>query len=772
MKPLSKIIFSCFILLIVCSNSFCQYFTIKGKQFYDGNDDPFYPVIMNYSPRLTYNTYPPSVPAELDFHPHSNYGSTIGFENPNGPLAVLYDFREIDSLGFNTVRIGAGLNRYNAARDSTPCDSIISGPLFTIDWFLDMNGDHNECFAIQPPYSSDSSVNLNMFLYLQKLNDLIALADSAGLKVILLTADGYGLFQDQAAVDDYEAFLEVLTDYFKTNTTIMAYDLDNEPNVKDGGAGIYFRPKSEVCNYTRQLYDAIKYGSDPNHLITIGGSDIFNWDPEVMKTDFVCFHIYPWPDFLVDFAINNSQADVVEHGINRMLGQIYWATNHVQRPWILEETGFTSRSTNADWLCFGMHGDYTGLSNHLSSFLPYAKNCVSGFAWWGFQDDFMGTPPPAIPCDPNLKSSDSWRQRFWGLIQTGDPDSTTGSYTSPVMLRKQPACSTFTAFDWNTTPSACTMPPDYYDPNQNATVHNTSLYHSVSGYVKDDNQQPIENAVVWGVNYVKTILGAPDVYVHNWIYTYTDSSGNFELVPYTPLYDLPTDISIACIRGAASSSKWFEEGQPPWQWETGNFQMTDSVGDIYIEKKHFDYDETVNNVTVASGNTRNFRGWNSITVNNTNIYGTSNIRARQEININHEFHADTSSEVHIFTDETFHNCDNFSSFTRLAAPNGQGSSEAGLTGAIELTFKERKDKPFNVSIIPNPNKGIFTVDLGSNTFSTPVAIEIKNPVGESLKKITTLDNNFTIDLSAASKGIYFIQVKSQYGSATKKIIIN
>ncbi|HKR04756.1 MAG TPA: T9SS type A sorting domain-containing protein [Bacteroidia bacterium] len=772
MKPLSKIIFSCFILLIVCSNSFCQYFTIKGKQFYDGNDDPFYPVIMNYSPRLTYNTYPPSVPAELDFHPHSNYGSTIGFENPNGPLAVFYDFQEIYSLGFNTVRLGAGLKRYNAAIDSTPCDGIISGPLFTIDWFLDMNGDNNECFAIQPPYSSDSSVNLNMSLYLQKLNDLIALADSAGLKVILLTADGYGLFQDQAAVDDYQAFLEVLTDYFKTNTTIMAYDLDNEPGYKDDDNGIYFRPKSDVCSFTDQLYDAIKQ-VDPHHLITIGHGNVFNWDPEIMKTDFVCFHFYPNPDFLVDFAINNLSTDqpgVMERGINRMLGQIYWATNHIQRPWILEETGFTSRSTNGDWLCFGMFGDYTDLSNYLSSFLPYVKNCISGFAWWGFQDDFPESPP--TPCDPYLSSSDSWRQRFWGLIKSGDPDSTTGSYTTPVMLEKQPACSTFAAFDWNTTPSACTMPPNYDDPFLYASVYNTSLYHRVYGYIKDDNQHPIENALVRARNYIRTDIDplGQIIYVNQWIYTYTNSIGHFEIVPYTNVAtSIPT---ISTIEGTAASSKRFQMGG---SWPYPPIQITTNAGDIgniNIDKIHFDYNLTVNNVTVASGNTRNFRGWNSITVNNTSIYGTSNIRARQEININHEFHADTSSEVHIFTDETFHNCDNFSSFTRIAALNGQGSSEGELPGAIELTFKERKDKPFNVSIIPNPNKGIFTVDLGSNTFSTQIKIEIKNPIGESLKKMTTLDNNFTVDLSAAPKGIYFVEINSEIGSATKKIIIN
>jgi hypothetical protein len=53
-----------------------------------------------------------------------------------------------------------------------------------------------------------------------------------------------------------------------------------------------------------------------------------------------------------------------------------------------------------------------------------------------------------------------------------------------------------------------------------------------------------------------------------------------------------------------------------------------------------------------------------------------------------------------------------------------------------------------------------------------VTVNIKNPMGESLRKLTTLDNNFTIDLSDAAKGIYFIEINSEFGTKTKKIIIN
>ena len=79
------------------------------------------------------------------------------------------------------------------------------------------------------------------------LEDVIEVAIVNDLRVILLTADGFDLFSggfgqtDQTQVDDYKAFAG--HDRLLTNTAIMAYDLDNEPNYKDNDNDLWNRKK-------------------------------------------------------------------------------------------------------------------------------------------------------------------------------------------------------------------------------------------------------------------------------------------------------------------------------------------------------------------------------------------------------------------------------------------------------------------------------------------------------------------------------------------------
>ncbi len=76
----------------------------------------------------------------------------------------------------------------------------------------------------------------------------------------------------------------------------------------------------------------------------------------------------------------------------------------------------------------------------------------------------------------------------------------------------------------------------------------------------------------------------------------------------------------------------------------------------------------------------------------------------------------------------------------------------------------------NISISPNPSKGIITISsfFNSNNFD----INIVNVLGEEIYKSQMFSKTMIIDLSNELNGIYFIKLKSENGTATKKIIIN
>ncbi len=74
-----------------------------------------------------------------------------------------------------------------------------------------------------------------------------------------------------------------------------------------------------------------------------------------------------------------------------------------------------------------------------------------------------------------------------------------------------------------------------------------------------------------------------------------------------------------------------------------------------------------------------------------------------------------------------------------------------------------------ISIFPNPTSGVFTIQ-SSEKIS---AIEIINLLGEKIYQLSTFNFQLStnIDLSKERKGIYFIKLISEKGTATKKLII-
>ena len=89
-----------------------------------------------------------------------------------------------------------------------------------------------------------------------------------------------------------------------------------------------------------------------------------------------------------------------------------------------------------------------------------------------------------------------------------------------------------------------------------------------------------------------------------------------------------------------------------------------------------------------------------------------------------------------------------------------------ITGTLSNQDFEWK----NVSIYPNPSKGIFTLNLGNKT---PSAIEIYDVLGKKIntKTAVQIQNSETnIDLSNVQSGIYFVKIIADDQTIVKRII--
>jgi len=79
----------------------------------------------------------------------------------------------------------------------------------------------------------------------------------------------------------------------------------------------------------------------------------------------------------------------------------------------------------------------------------------------------------------------------------------------------------------------------------------------------------------------------------------------------------------------------------------------------------------------------------------------------------------------------------------------------------------------NFSIYPNPSSGQFTIKANNYQASAINQIEIHNVLGEKIysSDIQQTTSGISVDFSSHPSGIYFLLIKTEEGTATKKLII-
>lgn len=780
------------------------YVTLKGRQFYDQQGVPFFPMVMNYHVELTHDN--PNNP-QYKIIRSTIYGTAGcvlegGYTFNDCETSLAQDFAKMKQMGFNTIRLVGALSP-NRNDNGALGFHTLSGSFSDLSINPSSFCNNKQTIGLDAPYT-----NADAQLFFNLVKHFMDVADSSNMKVILLCADGSGSYTNGSGnivyypdrgssltdAQDYAAFLHQLALAINSKPALLAYDLYNEPNYSWYLPGRNMdKNKQTVCDYFALWYDAIK-AADPNHLITIGGtdySDVFHWDTGVMKLDFVSVHYYPERD--------------KPYETERLINQHHWFTEALGKPWIVGETGFSSSGESC--LIPYLDGDNAAQLVFMQAILPSVRDCGgSGFSWWEFQDKHWYCVPDAV-CNPTCANCDNWGGfcgfdfelnqfttasiaaasnnilgNYHSLLAYGDPDPVTGLYDAGI---DKAAVAFTTAFDEGNgtpAPAACTGPTAYYDDPYHQGDFNTDAATYVTGFIQDQDGQPLPNAAVLALNWLETTdpyntSGDPkdDKYDHSWIYTFADgntSGNNFTVKPYAPNH--PNDPRIVYMVISSTGASKQELGQPyPWT----DVGMNTNVGTVVLNKIYFEYDAQINNTTVTTSSLQqNYNGWNTLTATNVTIQSgvISDWKARQEVNLQADFNAQSGSEVHIYTGETFAECPDYTGFARVAQTPANDNSNYKIppNKGIELTFvKTGKTKP-DAEIIPNPATGLFVIKMLNVGDASQTTVSIKNMVGKQLRKIIFAGSEYKMDMSHEARGIYMVEITTDKNRILKKLVIN
>lgn len=447
------------------------YVYVKGKTFYE-NNQPFYPVVMNYNLNLnsTGDSLPDNLPDLWVSPDHQIFPLNIcdAMNQTEANVYLRSDFARLKSLGFNTLRLVSMEVLYNETGSEESKINILKAPNAN-NWF-------------QVSYNNNKTKLFNA------ISNVLTLADEAGLKVILLTGGGY--IQRDNAFFNYATFLNELADNFQSNPAILAYDLCNEP-----GNTNLANDKQSICFKSKTWYDTIR-AVDKNHLVTMGlygRDDMIAWDPNIISVDFHSFHLYNWS--------NISNLFDYEQGI---ASQMKWVQNNIRIPWIVGETTHSAIDNNIDNGNTNCNPNYVigyATETEQQQYAQYTQIITrgfggSGYSWWAYHD---------ITHDSNISPSEAFE----------------GIYT--LCDRKKPVADEFNENTHNWLSYSCNNSPTpddkyyyKYDPNE-------TYAYIITGKLIDNNGSPIKDGYIFGRG---SIYGVD---------TYSKSDGTFKLCSNNPL---------------------------------------------------------------------------------------------------------------------------------------------------------------------------------------------------------------------------------------------
>jgi hypothetical protein len=505
---MKKFIIIMIALLLSCKlysqqNDFVQ---LDGKKFML-NCEEFYPKVMNFR----FGVDSSILTGKLYITPYSLYrnGGLGIYDSCNAPYInpplecrtrLKAQLQMVKDLGFNAIRLcGLEITTHRKMGDPRLFMHVpmpVEGGC--VPKLLDTN-DYNAYFAV--------------------IDSVLVVAEEVGLKVIYLVLGGGGVGErNEDNIEQLSYYLERAAIHFKNNTTLMAYDLYNEPSQVS-------EPVSKDTAYSiiHQFYRSIR-DKAPNQLVTIGlqgYGDIYRWDPGILPVDFVSFHFYQYP--------SPTFAEIAPY--------FKWMGDNISKPWIIGETGYPSDSLYHINLLTG-DTTFRYLYPQTLAFADTIKKCntisgSSGFSWWMYQDGCLesGANLQTENYFGIMNRTDDWKQ-YPHYTQTSDPNlpRVDGCRKFPNTL--------FTSYNPGYAASTAPKPVNYYN-------FWNKQYLVCKGTVSGSNGK-IKDAVVTGYIFYEpnnTDMDNPSM-VYDVEFTFTNDTGYFELKSNKPQFNKVTGVDI------------------------------------------------------------------------------------------------------------------------------------------------------------------------------------------------------------------------------------
>ncbi|PCI93425.1 MAG: hypothetical protein COB15_16450 [Flavobacteriales bacterium] len=680
-----------------------NFITLDCKTFKDGGAD-FYPMVMNYSvgimlkpdgdmiihPRHGFHKEwfnSPFSPTSIPFTPNSPVTSyPYGDTNAEGIAAIREHFETIVEMGFNTIRL-TGLSGYD--------DTLNSGVMNSV-------------------YGIDLTDYTKVTEVINLLHLVLNEADTAGLRVIFLITGT----EDPNSIQNSLNYYNWVEDGLKDRTALMAYDFYNEPLYSDHGDW----EKWETKDFIERYYNEIK-GVSSNHLTTIGVhgfKDVFEWDPDLMKVDFLSFHFYPFQEHITGD---------IDPDFKKYRYQLNWIKNAITTPWIIGETGFT---TTGQGNCNDRMGTNVQQMEFAQKSLTWAKESgASGYSWWVYQDQAR-IKQFTTGCEPKMD--------FYGLLDhegsiSGNTITPGGYKTHYSSMPYKAHWDSLNPYNYNPTDVAFEPGDDYYD------YYGLDFgTHYLNGSVVDQFGDPIKDAVI-KIKNVTTYL------------TFSKPDGTFVL---------PTANTNVC--------------------NGGPYELLISA--VKCEKKTIIIDNnctTINSITNNIGTvTLNYIVTNEGQINSGTLaagaiqYTDLAVMELDDVELPSGYTTEFIAEKRIHLLPDFKAYDGAISHLYLDVLHCPTNSSSNYDGVMpEQRIGETKQDEVivvnDVLIYPNPSKGIFNIEvLDGNDAS----IEIYNLQGQKVVEFFKLASKSKIDLSNQPDGIYLVRVISEDNVVVERIIKN